>query len=63
MTSVLYIKKLPLQSFLSKRGSKVSRVPVLLTNVPTEWVTLEVSVVEYLNSLSLTMSVIIKVPL
>ena len=57
------MKKLPLQSLRSKRGNNVERFWVLFTNVPTVWVSFEVSVVEYLNSLSLTTSVTINVPL
>ena len=47
----------------SNRGNSVERVCVLFVNVPVVWVTPEVSVGEYLNSLSLTISATIKVPL
>ena len=50
-------------SLRSNRGSNVERVCVLLVKVPVVWVTPDVSVGEYLNSLSFTTWSTMKVPL
>ena len=63
IVSVLYTKKFPLLSLRSNLGNNVERVCVLLVNVPVVWVTPDVSVLEYLNSLSFVTSATKNVPL
>ena len=57
------MKKLPLLLLRSNRGNNVERVCVLFVNVPVVCVTPDVSVGEYLNSLSLVISETKNVPL
>ena len=57
------MKKLPLLLFRSNLGNNVERVWVVFVNVPVVWVIPDVSVGEYLNSLSFVISDTMKVPL
>ena len=63
ITSVLYMKKLPLLLLRSNLGNNVERVCVLFVNVPVVCVTPAVSTLEYLNSLSFVISATKNVPL
>ena len=63
ITSVLYMKKLPLLLLRSNLGNNVERVCVLFVNVPVVCVTPAVSTLEYLNSLSFVISATENVPL
>ena len=62
ITSVLYMKKLPLLLLRSNLGNNVERVCVLFVNVPVVCVTPAVSTFEYLNSLSFVISATKNVP-